>query len=102
MGKGFRHVDATEVRLVLNMVKEGIQWSTIQKVTGRSSIFFIARFRIPVCVPWEKKQTTPAVEALEAKLDVLPCKKAPGEGGESEFASYLRIIQCPDSALTVP
>ena len=36
MAKGFRHVDDTERRLVRNMVKEGIPWVTIQRITGRS------------------------------------------------------------------
>ena len=36
MGKTFKHVDDTERRLVANMVEEGIPWSTIQKVTGRT------------------------------------------------------------------
>lgn len=33
----FKHVDETERRLVKGMAKEGIPWTTIQKVTGRSS-----------------------------------------------------------------
>ena len=37
MGKGFRHVEAVETRLVKNMVKEGISWNKIKKITGRSS-----------------------------------------------------------------
>ena len=36
MVKGWRHVDDTERRLVQNMVKEGIPWVTIQRITGRS------------------------------------------------------------------
>ena len=36
MVKGWRHVDDTERRLVWNMVKEGIPWVTIQRITGRS------------------------------------------------------------------
>ena len=36
MGKGFQHVGEVESRLVKNMVKESIPWSTILKVTGRS------------------------------------------------------------------
>ena len=32
MVKGYRHVDATEARLVANMAKEGIAWRTIQKI----------------------------------------------------------------------
>ena len=37
MGKGYRHVDATEVRLVKNMSREGTPWRAIQRITGRSS-----------------------------------------------------------------
>ena len=37
MGKGFTHVDDTERRLVRNMKKEGVSWTSIQKITGRSS-----------------------------------------------------------------
>ena len=36
MGKSFCHVDTTERRLVKNMAKEGVPWSTIQKITGRT------------------------------------------------------------------
>ena len=37
MAKRFQRVDETERRLVRNMKREGVAWSTIQKVTGRST-----------------------------------------------------------------
>ena len=37
MVKGFSHVTDVERRLVCNMEKEGITWSKMQKITGRSS-----------------------------------------------------------------
>ena len=36
MGKGFHHVCPVESRLVRNMQKEGISWSQMKKITGRS------------------------------------------------------------------
>lgn len=36
MGKSFQQVDATERRLIKQMVKEGIPWTTIQRITKRS------------------------------------------------------------------
>ena len=37
MGKTYYHVDDTERRLVKQMAKEGVPWTTMQKVTGRSA-----------------------------------------------------------------
>ena len=37
MGKTYYHVDDTERRLVEQMAKEGVPWTTMQKVTGRSA-----------------------------------------------------------------
>ena len=37
MGKGYRRVDATEVRLVKNMSGEGTPWRAIQRITGRKT-----------------------------------------------------------------
>ena len=36
MGKTFKHVDATERRLVRNMFREKLAWKTVQRITGRS------------------------------------------------------------------
>jgi len=36
MGKSFKQVNDTERHLVKGMVKEGIPWTTIQRITGRS------------------------------------------------------------------
>ena len=36
MGKFYTHVDSTEKRLVKNMVKEGLTWAQVQRITGRS------------------------------------------------------------------
>ena len=37
MGKTYCHVDDTERRLVKQMAKEGVPWTTTQKVIGRSA-----------------------------------------------------------------
>ena len=36
MGKVLQQVDETEHRLIKNMLKEKVPWSTVQKITGRS------------------------------------------------------------------
>ena len=44
MGKSFQQVDATERRLIKQMAKEGIPWTTSQRITKRSPDFiFLGR-----------------------------------------------------------
>jgi predicted transcriptional regulator len=120
MGKSFCQVDITERRLVKNMVKEGLTWSAIQKITGRtpdtiSSILKAATPKPPKGAPvkFKSKDVDKLVKTIEAMvkdakaqkevtLDMIlkkagcgVCKKTARKGLKQRNVAFFKLKEKP-------
>ena len=107
MGKLYTHVDSTEKRLVKNMVKEGLTWAQVQRITGRipdtingilqSGKAAVYDVHVQSCLPRVYRN----VGIHSSACNIKPATRT-SLVGVPILRKYTVPLQCPYSAPTVP